>query len=80
MAPNGLFLNYEELALLSQGIKLENNDTFYFRPSFVIDPWVGLRVMKTTCLVRYWYVVSPTGRWLKLLANEFGNRYRHQNS
>ncbi|RJE20436.1 hypothetical protein PHISCL_07222 [Aspergillus sclerotialis] len=52
-APNGLFIHNRELARLSLGVKLDNNSTLYFRPSFVTDPWKNVKAMKTTCLSRY---------------------------
>ncbi|GES61927.1 hypothetical protein BO71DRAFT_487919 [Aspergillus terreus] len=52
-SPNGTYVGREELVKLSNGVKIENDDTVYFLPSFVIDPWKGVRVMKTECLRRY---------------------------
>jgi len=54
MAPNGTFIDDEELARLSSGVKNSNGDIYYFRPSFVTDPWVGLKPVKIPCLPRYW--------------------------
>lgn len=53
-APNGTALNSAALARLSRGVHAQNNDTTYFRPSFVVDPWEKVKVMKTTCLSRSW--------------------------
>ncbi|RMJ28269.1 hypothetical protein PHISP_00832 [Aspergillus sp. HF37] len=52
-APNGTFLGSTELSRLACGVQIENNFTVYFKPSFIIDPWEKLPVMKTTCLRFY---------------------------
>lgn len=52
-APNGTFIGKDELVKLSNGVKIANGDTVCFLPSFVINPWEGVRVMKTECLPLY---------------------------
>ncbi|GAD95271.1 predicted protein [Paecilomyces variotii No. 5] len=41
-APNGTVLSQKDLRRLAAGVKKENGDTVYFRPSFIEDPWAGL--------------------------------------
>lgn len=53
-APSGAFLNSNQLARLSEGVKLPPRHTVYFLPSFVEDPWKGLKSVKIGCLSRFW--------------------------
>ena len=48
-APNGTFLNKNQLARLADGIKNANGDTAYFQPSFIEDPWAGMKPVKIPC-------------------------------
>lgn len=48
-APNGTFLNKNQLARLVDGIKNANGDTAYFQPSFIEDPWAGMKPVKIPC-------------------------------
>lgn len=48
-APNGTFLNKNQLARLADGIKNSNGDTAYFQPSFIEDPWAGMKPVKIPC-------------------------------
>lgn len=53
-APSGAFLNSNQLARLSEGVKMPLKHTVYFLPSFVEDPWKGLKSVKIGCLSRFW--------------------------
>ncbi|KAA8646373.1 uncharacterized protein ATNIH1004_007803 [Aspergillus tanneri] len=53
-APNGSHLPKDELLKLSDGVKTSNSDKVYFRPSFLEDPWKGLKAIKMECTSRYW--------------------------
>ncbi|KAJ9295601.1 hypothetical protein DTO271G3_6057 [Paecilomyces variotii] len=45
-APNGTVLSPGELRRLAAGVKKENGDTVFFRPSFIEDPWAGLKPVR----------------------------------
>ena len=53
-APSGAFLNSSQLARLSEGVKVPPKYTVYFLPSFVEDPWKGLKSVRIGCLSRFW--------------------------
>ena len=53
-APSGAFLNSNQLARLSEGVKMPPKHTVYFLPSFVEDPWKGLKSVEIGCLSRFW--------------------------
>lgn len=53
-APSGAFLNSNQLARLSEGVKVPPKYTVYFLPSFVEDPWKGLKSVRIGCLSRFW--------------------------
>ncbi|PTU21300.1 hypothetical protein P175DRAFT_0500202 [Aspergillus ochraceoroseus IBT 24754] len=45
MAPNGSLISKEELVKLSAGLRLDNTDTVYFLPSFIEEPWKGMKAV-----------------------------------
>jgi len=45
-APSGTILSPGELRRLAAGVKNENGDTVFFRPSFIEDPWAGLKPVR----------------------------------
>ncbi|KAL4810043.1 hypothetical protein BDV18DRAFT_156418 [Aspergillus unguis] len=42
-APNGTHFSSDEMRKLALGLNLKNNDTVYFLPCFVDNPWRGLK-------------------------------------
>ncbi|KAJ9361428.1 hypothetical protein DTO280E4_3902 [Paecilomyces variotii] len=44
--PSGTVLSPGELRRLAAGVKNENGDTVFFRPSFIEDPWAGLKPVR----------------------------------
>ncbi|KAF9893067.1 hypothetical protein FE257_012478 [Aspergillus nanangensis] len=52
-APNGDYLRKGELVALSEGVKITDHDIVFFRPSFLENPWKGVAMIKTNCLL--WY-------------------------
>lgn len=55
-APNGTHLRAGELRQLSNGVKRPDRDRVYFRPSFVEDPWKGVKPVMIECSNRWWLV------------------------
>ncbi|ODM22065.1 hypothetical protein SI65_02911 [Aspergillus cristatus] len=53
-APNGEFLNKNQLARYAEGMKSPHKDTVYFQPSFIEDPWAGMKPVLVPCSRRYW--------------------------
>jgi len=54
MAPNGEFLNKNQLARYAEGMRIRHKDTVYFQPSFIEDPWAGMKPVTIPCSRRYW--------------------------
>lgn len=53
-APNGECLNKNQLARYAEGMKSPHKDTVYFQPSFIEDPWAGMKPVLIPCSPRYW--------------------------
>ncbi|PLN75043.1 hypothetical protein BDW42DRAFT_199643 [Aspergillus taichungensis] len=52
-APNGTRISGADLAKLAIGVETQNGVKVYFLPSFISDPWSGMKSIETMCFPRH---------------------------